>query len=173
MFDEILGVPAHPLLVHAAVVFIPLQILAAYAYGLVPFTRRYVGWAVLALAVLGPVTAFVAKESGEKLEERFIRNGVTDLTDINEHADFADVLFWFTLGLGVLMLAMLWLTRRPAAPPAATDADDAASAPAAVAGVARLLSLVVIVAVVAVGVGTGYYVFKTGDTGAHMAWGGI
>jgi len=29
VFEEILGIPAHPLLIHAAVIFIPLQVAAA------------------------------------------------------------------------------------------------------------------------------------------------
>ena len=176
MFDQILGIPAHPLLVHAAVIFIPLQILAGFAYALVPATRRHITWAVLSLAVLGPVTAFVAKESGEALEERLVRGGLTDLADVEEHSDFADMAFWFTLGLSVLMVVLVLLARgRRGAPVAATDADaDAAGAVAAPAGAGpRVLLLVVSVLVIAVGAVTGYYIFKTGDTGAHMVWSGM
>jgi hypothetical protein len=174
MFDEFLGIPAHPLIVHAAVIFIPLQILAGFAYALVPATRRYITWAVLSLAVLGPVTAFVAKESGEALEERLVRGGMTDVADINEHADFADMAWYFTLGLGVLMVVLVVVSRgRRSAPVAATDADAATEVAAPAGAGGRVLSLVVGVLVLAVGAVTGYYVFKTGDTGAHMVWGGM
>ena len=38
MFEEFAGIPAHPLLVHAAVVFVPLLALAAVAYAFLPFS---------------------------------------------------------------------------------------------------------------------------------------
>ena len=166
MFDEISGLPAHPLLVHAAVIFIPLQVLAGVAYAVVPFTRKYAWWTVLALAVVGPAAAFVAKESGEALEARLIRGGMTQLTAVREHADFAGMTFWFALGLGVLMIAMVVLGRR-AAPPTATDADAAPGAGR------KVISLLLAVAIVGVGAATGYYIFKTGDTGAKMVWSGL
>ncbi|HEX2356851.1 MAG TPA: hypothetical protein VHI50_10380, partial [Micromonosporaceae bacterium] len=67
MFEEILGVPAHPLLVHAAVVFVPLLIAAALAYALVPALRGRVGWAVALLAVAAPLAAWFATLSGNRL----------------------------------------------------------------------------------------------------------
>ena len=74
MFEEVFGIPAHPLLVHAAVVFVPLQILAAFAYALVPFVRHYIAWLVAGLAALAPATALLAQESGEAFQERLVRN---------------------------------------------------------------------------------------------------
>ncbi|GAA1773922.1 DUF2231 domain-containing protein [Luedemannella helvata] len=166
MFDEISGIPAHPLLVHGAVIFIPLQVLAGIAYAVLPFTRKHVWWATLALAVVGPAAAFFAKESGEALEARLVRGGMTDLTAVREHADFAGLTLWFSLALGVLMIAMVALARRTA-PPTVTGTD------AAPAAGGKVISLVLAVAIVGVGAATGYYVFKTGDTGAKMVWSGL
>ena len=41
MFEEFQGIPAHPLLLHAAVVFVPLLALATIAYAFVPFVRPH------------------------------------------------------------------------------------------------------------------------------------
>ena len=71
MFDEISGLPAHPLLVHAAVIFIPLQVLAGIAYAVVPFTRKYAWWTVLALAVVGQLGKR-QQQSVERLTSAFV-----------------------------------------------------------------------------------------------------
>ena len=52
MFEEIGGLPLHPLVLHAAVVFVPLQVLLALGYALLPALRRATLWAVVAVSVL-------------------------------------------------------------------------------------------------------------------------
>ncbi len=70
MFEEIAGLPMHPLAVHAAVVFVPLLALAALAYGLVPKLRRKVGWVAVLLALVAPASAVVARLSGDAFLQR-------------------------------------------------------------------------------------------------------
>ena len=77
MFDQINGLPVHALVIHAAVVFVPLLALGAVVYGLIPRWRPRIGWAVLLLAILAPATAFVAKESGEELRYRLLQQGLS------------------------------------------------------------------------------------------------
>jgi hypothetical protein len=175
VFEEVLGIPAHPLIVHAAVIFVPLQILAALVYGLLPGLRPRVTWAVLALAVIAPATAWAAKLSGQAFRDRLVRHGSKDPTflgKIDTHMGFGNWTAWLSLGLGVGMLVLLLLTRRPR-PSAQQDtaeiAADAASVMGRGAG-AKLLSLVLTVAIVLLAAATGYYVFRTGDTGAHIVW---
>ncbi|MBO4207379.1 DUF2231 domain-containing protein [Micromonospora echinofusca] len=159
MFDEIQGLPAHPLLVHAAVVFVPLLVLLAVAYAVVPRWRPKVGWAVAVLAVATPVATWFAKESGEALEEAFRAKGYPPdiLAQIEEHAEYADVLFLVTLALAVVAGLLLFVTSgRPR-----------------VAGLPSwsgwaLSGLVVVLAVVAA-----VYVFLTGDSGAQAVWQGV
>jgi hypothetical protein len=55
VFDEINGLPAHPLVVHGAVVLVPLLCLTAIAFALLPRVRGQVWWAAAGLA-LGLVT---------------------------------------------------------------------------------------------------------------------
>jgi hypothetical protein len=169
VFEEILGIPAHPLLVHAAVVFVPLQVLAAIAYAAVPFTRRSIWWAVLGLAVLAPIAAWAAKLSGQAFRDRLIRHGAKDpkfLGDIDTHMSFGNMTAYFATGLGVLMLVLVLVLVKP---PASGPAALASTGGSAHSGVVQLASAVVVVVVAAI---AGYYVFRTGDTGAHIVWSG-
>jgi len=168
VFEEFLGIPMHPLLVHGAVVFVPLQAIAAIAYGLWPLARRHIGWLMLSLAVVGPVTAWLARLSGEAFESRLIRNGTSDaavLARINEHQSLGDLTSWFALGLGVLMIIMYLVRRRATA--------DGSAADGSVGGGSPMLSWAVTGLTVLVSLGALYYVVRTGDTGAHSAWMGF
>ena len=153
MFDQINGLPVHVLVVHAAVVFVPLLALGAIVYALVPRWRSKIGWAVIALAVIAPICTLVAKLSGEKLYDRQagIKGPARVLLD--EHMGFGTRTFWFTLALGVVTLVMVLLTlRKPDSLP-------------------RAASLGLSVIMVALAAISGYYVFRTGDSGSHVVWG--
>lgn len=154
MFDQVNGLPVHALVLHAAVVFIPLLALAAIVYALVARWRPRIGWAVVLLAIVAPVTAFVSKESGEKLYDRLVAQGLQGRGKeiIEDHSAFATVTFWLTVGLAVLTLVVALLTLRGNRLPRAADLG---------------LGLVMVVLAAA----TGYYVFRTGDSGATAVWG--
>jgi hypothetical protein len=175
VFEEVLGIPAHPLIVHAAVVFVPLQILAAIVYGLLPALRPRVTWAVVSLAVIGPATAWAAKLSGQAFRDRLVRHGAHDPTflgKIDTHMGFGTWTAWLALCLGVGTLALVLLTRRPR-PSSQLDTAEIAADAASVMGRgtgAKLLALILTVVIVVVAAVTGYYVFRTGDSGAHIVW---
>jgi uncharacterized membrane protein len=155
VFDQINGLPVHVLVVHAAVVFIPLLALAAVVYALVPPLRQRIGWATVLLAIVGPACAFVAKQSGQTLDNHLVASGAGKqlLAQITVHSGLGTRTFWFTLALGVVTLLMTVLTLpRRARLPRPADLGLA----------------VVLIALAAV---SGYYVYKTGDSGAHMVWG--
>ncbi|GAA1884318.1 DUF2231 domain-containing protein [Asanoa iriomotensis] len=158
MLNNILGIPAHPLIIHAAVIFIPLLCLGAIVYAVVPRFRGKIGWAVLALAVIAPIAAWLATESGENLRERLIAAGFSqDIIDkVNQHQSYGDKTWWFTLALGVVTLVMLFITNgvRPVPQPPIW------------------VTLAVSVVVIALAVVTAIYVFLTGDSGAHAVWEG-
>lgn len=156
MFDQINGMPVHALVIHAAVVFVPLLALVAIAYAVVPRWRTKVGWAAVLLAIAAPATAVVAKLSGEELRERLVANGLSGppLQAIDDHMGFGALTLYFSLGLGVVTLIMVLLTLRRSARPLPSAAG---------------LGLTVIV--VALAAASGYYVYKTGDTGAQAVWG--
>jgi predicted membrane protein DUF2231 len=177
VFNQILGIPAHPLIIHAAVVFVPLQIVAAIVYGLVPAWRRFIWWAVLGLAILAPAAAWSAKFSGEQFEKRLIaRKEASDavINLVNQHASFAAVTAYLTLGLSLGMLILLWSATRThsLAPVAGQTAEITADANKIMGGASglKLITRVMTVAVLVLSGFTGYYIFKTGDTGAHIVW---
>lgn len=161
MFNTIGGIPAHPLLIHAAVVFIPLLIIGAVVYAVWPRVRGKIWWAVVALAIIAPFCALFAKLSGQNLRQHLINTGVGQgalLAKINQHMSYGTNTLWWTIALGVVTLVVvgyLWRT---------VPAGGTESIAVRAAGV---------VVTVALGVVTGYYVFKTGDTGAHIVWQGI
>lgn len=84
IFDTVAGLPAHPLLVHAAVVLFPLGLLTTIAVVLVPRLRRHYGWPAIVLLAVGGLFVLVSKESGEQLA----RHVGTPAA----HAGYADVL---------------------------------------------------------------------------------
>jgi hypothetical protein len=170
VFETVFGIPAHPLIVHAAVVFVPLQILTAFAYAFVPFVRRSIVWLVIGLAVVGPVSVFLAKESGDAFKERLIRNGTAGpalLDQINAHNSYASTTVFASFALAALMVLLVLVQMWRSRPTTSAEEDKTDKRPAKSPIV---VAAVLTVAVLAVGATTGYYIFKTGDTGAHMVW---
>ena len=164
MFDTIVGLPAHPLFVHAAVVLLPLAALATVIVAWRPdwWPRLGLPIAVVDFVVLG--ATWVAKESGEKLEHRLPKSAA-----IHEHAELGDVL---PLLAGVLFLCSLlpaflaWRTRRT---PSGAPGDAATSATRApVAG--RGLTLATAVVTTLVSLGVLFLTFRVGHTGAQAVW---
>ncbi|GGQ08144.1 DUF2231 domain-containing protein [Streptosporangium pseudovulgare] len=164
MFDEILGLPAHPLIVHAAVIAVPALAALAAVYGLAPRTRPALGWAVAGLAVAAPIAAFAAKESGESLEHRNFASATGTLARrIAEHEEFADPLLIAALVLGVLSLVLLHLVRR---------GRDGGEGGGREGGGGRAVTTSVAVLTAVVAVVAGYYAVRAGHSGAVAVWGG-
>ncbi len=87
-FPKIFGLPAHPLLVHAAVVLVPLAALALVAVGWKEAWRRVYYLPVALIAMAGAGSAFLAKQSGETLASAYARQG-SHLHDHSEQGDLA------------------------------------------------------------------------------------
>ncbi|MBY8871591.1 hypothetical protein K7640_07000 [Micromonospora sp. PLK6-60] len=157
MFREIAGLPGHVLIVHAVVVLVPLLALLSVAYGVLPRWRSRLGWAVAALAVLSPIFAFVATESGEAFQEVLEERGypADALQKIHEHAEYGEDLRLYVVGLAVAALVLLVLTsghpRVPRLPGFVVPAVTV------VVIVLAALSLL--------------YAYWTGDSGAQSVWG--
>lgn len=159
MFREFMGLPVHPLLIHAVVVFVPLLALVSVAYVVLPRFRTRLDWVAVALGVATPVSAFFAKLSGEELKEVLVaRNYPPEgIAKIEEHQGYGDLTLWWSLGLGVVTVVLVVLTGWR---------GQARSTPG-------WLRLVLSLAVVVLAVVSVYYVYLTGDTGAKTVWEGI
>jgi hypothetical protein len=107
VFDTIAGLPVHALVVHAVVVLLPLMSLVTIAVALRPAWRGAAGPVVLADLLMAGA-AFVARESGEKLQARLSQGGTTIA---KEHGDQGALVFWFALAL-VVAAIVVWLGRR-------------------------------------------------------------
>ncbi|MCW2973395.1 MAG: hypothetical protein JWN72_1668 [Thermoleophilia bacterium] len=114
----ILGLPAHPLIVHGAVVGIPLAALGTLAYAARPTLRPRLWWPLLVTVVLAWLCTFLAGSTGETLEHALKHSHF-----IEQHAMWAD-----RLGLAVHVLAATtvitlvsdgWCRLRTGTPPVA------------------------------------------------------
>ena len=64
IFDELAGLPAHPLAVHAPVILIPLAALTALLYAFLPRARSSVRWWLGGLTLAATATAWFATKTG-------------------------------------------------------------------------------------------------------------
>ena len=135
MFDTIFGLPLHPLVVHATEVFVPLAALLVVLTAAWPRFRQWGGYLTLGTALVALALVPISKESGEQLEHRVGENSL-----IETHAELADGLLPWVIGLAVVAAALVWCvsawtesgttTTPPAAPPpAATRPPSRSSTP--------------------------------------------
>lgn len=70
VLDTFAGLPVHPLVVHVAVVFVPVAALASIIMAIRPqFSRRF-GVAIVSLAIIAAIMSFISKASGDRLAAR-------------------------------------------------------------------------------------------------------
>jgi len=156
-----MGIPAHPLLIHAAVVFVPLLALLTIAYGLLPVVRAHTRWVLGLLALAAPVSALLAKLSGDAFFARLqSRNRVTPefVPTIEAHQRLGTLTLYATIVLGLATLALVYVV----APTGAATG----------AGSRRVLSLVLVALSLVAAAVSLYYVVRTGDSGAKAVWTG-
>lgn len=104
MFDTILDLPWHPLVVHAVIVLLPLACIGAVLVALRAEWDRLHGFLVVTAAFLSAGASLVAKQSGEALASRV---GLP-----TAHAAMGK---WVVVSSGLLFLvvaALWWLDRR-------------------------------------------------------------
>ena len=111
MFDTVLGLPVHALVVHAVVVLVPLSALGVAVIAVVPRWRVRFGPLVLAVTTAGLALVPVATNSGEKLKDRINAGGVVK-DQIDDHQMWGERVLWPTLALWVLAVALVILSRR-------------------------------------------------------------
>lgn len=165
MFDDINGMPLHPLIIHAPVIGIPLAFLLSLLFAF-SRTRAWARWP-LALTVLGSTaTVWAARESGEVL--RATRNIVPgnlagDL--IQRHEQLANQLFYIMLGFTVVtLLGVSSVGRRRLATAEGTDTTSQPTTGRRPLNIILLLLIVVVAAVALVWTG------RVGDIGARAVW---
>ncbi|MFG2559818.1 DUF2231 domain-containing protein [Streptomyces sp. NPDC048496] len=154
------GIPAHALLVHLVVVFVPLTALALVVCAAWPPVMRRFGLALPLLALVTLVSVPLTTGAGEWLEEHIVQNAL-----VARHAVLGDELLPWTVGLFVLTAALWWFYRRAYA--AATSFDGGRGSSAGVSVPLRATSVVLCLAVA---VGAVVQVYRIGDSGAKATW---
>ena len=109
MFDQLNGMPLHPLIIHAPVIGIPLAFLLAVLFAF-PRTRAWARWPLL-VTVLGATAAtFAARESGKALFARLDLPAESPvLSLLRTHEALANQLFYIMLGYAVITVAAVFL----------------------------------------------------------------
>ena len=148
MLDTVLGLPVHPLIVHATVVLVPLTALLVIAAAVSGRARSWLGPVPAVAAVLCCGLVPLTTSSGEALEHRLPDNPL-----IEHHQELADTLIWLVLPLAVVAVAA-WFVRRRGV------------------GGRTLLAAVSVLAVL-LAVGTLVDVTLIGHSGAKASWSGV
>ncbi len=100
--ELVFGIPAHPLIIHAVVVLLPLAAIGMMALVLIPpFRGKVQKYFVAGTLVVATGSAFLAKESGEALRAV---NGVSEY-----HQEWGSRTFYAALALVVLSAIWFWL----------------------------------------------------------------
>ena len=149
------GLPAHPLLVHIPVVFLPLTAIGAVAIVLKASWRQTYGWLVVALGTVSLAGLQLAMGSGEELEENVERSPV-----VHHHAQLALATRPLAAGLLLAVLAIVLLDRR------SRRTGDRGTIREVPAGVMIGLSF----ATVALAVVSSVWIVETGHEGARATW---
>ncbi|MEO7587861.1 MAG: cytochrome b5 domain-containing protein [Arachnia sp.] len=148
------GLPTHPLVVHIAVVMLPLGTLALITIILVPRWRAAYGWLTMAVLAVGAAGGVLAAQTGEVLAESV---GVPD-----DHARWGDLLE--KVGVALFVVAAAWfVVQRQAARSCPGVAPRLLGRP--LQAVAAVISVIMAIGVLGLTV-------VVGHSGATAVWGG-
>jgi hypothetical protein len=143
------GLPLHPLIVHATVVFVPLAALTVLLSALWPRFRHWAGPMPLGLALIGLILVPLSTSTGETLERHVPHSAL-----VEAHTRLAGGLLPWMLGLFVVSVVGYVLHRM--------TASGRSVSRGVVAGVAVLALIGA--------TGTAVQVVRIGHSGAKAAW---
>lgn len=148
--EELFGLPAHPLIVHAAVVLLPLAAVATLVCAATPRARRAYAPVALGLALVATLAVGLAQGSGEELEDQ-----VDETELVEEHTEQGERVLPWAIALTVAAAAVtaipLLSRRRPSVP-------------------ARTVTAVVVTVSLLAGAGATWTIVEVGHSGAKATW---
>lgn len=142
VFDLVMGLPVHPLIVHLAVVLIPLAAIAAIVMAVKPGVSRKYGAVIIGITVVGQLSSIVAKLSGEALLERL------DM-ELERHTELGNLAPLASVPLLVLVILLYQVDRRRRG--------------------SKVRKLIAVLTVIAALFAAGY-IALTGHSGAEAVW---
>lgn len=157
---EVNGLPLHPLVVHAAVVFIPLAAVVAIVHAAVTRWRWATRWPMVGTATLALGAVLVTYFSGKDfIEQRYPteRPSVVQL-----HEERAEVLLWLTIVFVAFVLLAAWGLGGPSA---------LASGRGARAKHAPLIEWSLVAMLLIFAISVILMTFQTGEAGARAIYG--
>lgn len=165
---RILGLPAHPLLVHAVVVLIPLCASGVVLCALWPAARRRLALTVLVLSASAAALVPFVTGSGEWLEERV---GETAL--VERHAELGENFLPYAIALLVGAAAVAALRWTEARGEAKRDANDGNTPNVSARRAPRWMVIGVAVLALTTSAAAGYQTYLVGHSGAESVWSGL
>jgi hypothetical protein len=155
VFDSIGGLPLHPLLIHTAILSVPVTLLMALLF-VVPRTRSWARWPLAVTGVGSVVAVFLARQSGMALASVAVHPGDVIGPLIARHAQLAGQLQIMTAVLAVLAVVNAVVVGRVGG-----TAERRGSRGRDLV----LMGLLLVVAAV-----SAFWCYRTGDAGAHAVW---
>lgn len=157
MFNEVNGLPLHPLAAHAAVVLVPLAAFLSVLFA-VPRTRSWSRLPLVLVSLSAVGAVFVARESGEPFREALAIGGDNAVANlVSQHVEAADRLFIFLLVYAALAIVAFVVSGRRSG---SSDLNGR-------------LALVMSVLLVLGGGGVAFQTYRVGELGARAVWGGV
>ncbi len=153
---ELNGVPLHPLVIHAVVVFVPLAALAAVALS-IPKWRWLARWPALLLTLGATAACYVSTITGSDLMED---RGLEQLALVRTHETWGERLMIAMWIFALVVVVAFW------ALPHVTRLSGGTDRVAKVVALEKPLMVLLPLAAAAVLV----LVFLTGDAGARAVW---
>jgi hypothetical protein len=147
--ESLFGLPAHPLVVHGAVVLLPLAAVGTLAVAALPRARRHYALLVLAVSLAATAAVGLAQTSGEELEDQ-VRE--TDL--VEAHTGQGESVLPWAIGVSVVAVAVAAAALRPGARP-------------------RVVTAVLVVVALVAGAGATWSVIDVGHSGAKATWSSV
>lgn len=159
--SNIMGLPAHPLIVHAVVVLVPLSALGLFLSAVWPAARAKVGWITVGFSAFCLVMIPFATGSGENLEER-----VDESHLVEKHAELADrMLPWVVvLFLAALALMLFFHFKKR------LDAQVADGTLTEAPGWTKIVGPLVIAFAIIASLGNVWTTYEVGHSGAKATW---
>jgi hypothetical protein len=151
VFDTFLDLPLHVLVLHFAVVLLPLSATLTAAVFLRPTWRAKFAAPAAALNVGMLVLTFVTVRSGEALKDKLNPSGDPNGPPTGDHEEYAKVLLWIVVALAAVSV-VAWFAGRMRG-----------MLPAAVLGLGLVVGGLAVAAAVMTVV--------TGHTGSESKWG--
>ena len=162
---RILGLPAHPIFVHAVVVLVPLCALGVVLCALWPAARRRLALTVLVLSVFVAAMVPVVQGSGEWLEGQVGRSAL-----LERHTQLGDGFLPYAIALVIgagAVAALRWMEARSEVKQEA-NVGSSESVSTWQAPVWMVLGVAIIALVTSTL--AAYQIYLVGDAGSAAAW---